>query len=347
MNIDQKLSLKLLEEIKEMKNSSNKTGTSLYKPNLTFKNIRFSNLPKALSKKLQKKIIKESLILGLREEYNHNEKMKEILTNYLNNVNKYKERVKKNKDDVQQNCDNLKQEFYDRFLIIENYEKQIKLLDEEKQEIIKTNTEIIEMKGQQTYDLQRQLNKVQEETNAQREVINDLNGKIAVLEEKKANLNNEFDEIVRQQDIGYKKMMEEYSILAQKCDFYQKEYNKFEKYPEELTKVTLNLFDNTRAKNILTEENLNIDLAEKKFVKDKLMSKLNYLHKQIDEFEEKQKEMKKKERLFGKSLNTFSNSKKGNKTQNTNTYMNTNYSTKSNKRAKTTSNSKKKKSFLE
>ena len=85
MNIDKKLSLKLLEEIKEMKNSSNKTGTSLYKPNLTFKNIRFSNLPKALSKKLQKKIIKESLILGLREEYNHNDYILFQLFNHLKN----------------------------------------------------------------------------------------------------------------------------------------------------------------------------------------------------------------------------------------------------------------------
>ena len=107
--------------------------------------------------------------------------------NLAENNNILKEQFNEGKNrklDAEQNCDNLKQEFYDRFLIIENYEKQIKLLDEEKQEIIKTNTEIIEMKGQQTYDLQRQLNKVQEETNAQREVINDLNGKIAVLEEK-------------------------------------------------------------------------------------------------------------------------------------------------------------------
>ena len=48
MNIDQKLSLKLLEEIKEMKNSSNKTGTILNKNNLIFKIIIFYNLIKNL-----------------------------------------------------------------------------------------------------------------------------------------------------------------------------------------------------------------------------------------------------------------------------------------------------------
>ena len=347
MSIDQKLSLKLLKEIKEYKNINNRFNTSLNRSNFKIKNIRFYDLPKTLSKNLKKKIVKESLILGLREEYNHNEKMKKKLTNYLSDINKLKEKVKKNKDEVQQNCEEIKQEFYDRFMIIENYEKEIKLLDEEKQEIIRTNTEIIEMKTQQTYDLKRQLKKVQEETNAQREVINDLNGKISALEEKKANLNNEFEEIVRQQEIDYKKMMEDYAILTQKCEYYEREYNKFDKYPEEMTKVNINLFDSTKAKNMLAEENLKIALAEKNFVRDKLMNNLNDLHKQIDAFEEKQKEIKKREKLYGKPLSTINNTKRQNKTlnTNTNTYMNTNYSTKSNKRPRTIS-IKKNKPFL-
>ena len=138
-------------------------------------------------------------------------------------------------------------------------------------------------------------------------------------------------------------------VLCKKADYYQKEYDSYNKYPEEIAKDDINLFDNTKTRDLLTEENLKIDLIEKNFVKDKLLNNLNALHKQIDEFEEKQKEMKKKERLFGKTLNlnTINQKSKINKTQNNITIMNTNYSTQSNKRAKTIPNKRKKKNFFE
>jgi hypothetical protein len=348
MSIDEKLSLKLLEELNEIKNSKNNMNIHIKKPSLSIRNIRFYELPKSLSKKLQKKIIKESLILGLREELNHNQKMKKIFTKYLTEVNKLKEKVKKNKDEVQQCCENLKKEFYDRFQIIDNFEKQINLLNEEKKEIIKTNTEILAMKAKQTTELKKQLNKVQNETNEQMKVINELDKKIEALETKKAGLDNEFAQIVKQQDDDCKKFQEELLVLIKKADYYQKEYDSYNKYPEEIAKDDINLFDYTKARDLLTEENLKIDLAEKNFVKDKLLNNLNALHKQIDEFEEKQKEMKKKERLFGKSLNlnTINQKSKVKKTQNNTTIMNTNYSTQSNKRAKTIPNQRKKKNFF-
>ena len=349
MSIDEKLTLKLLEEIDEIKNSNNNMNIHIKKPNLTLRNIRFYELPKSLSKKLQKKIIKESLILGLREELNHNIKMKKAFTKYLAEINKLKEKVKKNKDEVQQCCENLKKEFYDRFQIVDNYEKQINLLNEEKKEIIRTNTEILAMKAKQTTELKKQFNKVQNETNEQMNSIKELNKKIETLETKKAGLNNEFDKIVKQQDADCKKFKKELLVLIQKADYYQKEYDSYTKYPEEIAKDDINLFDNTKTKDLLTEENLKIDLVEKNFVKDKLLNNLNTLHQQIDAFEERQKEMEKKQRLYGKTLNSTTINKKSklNRTQNNNTtIMNTNYSTQSNRRAKTIPNKRKKKNFF-
>ena len=118
MSIDDKLSLKLLEEINEIKNSNNNMNIHIKKPSLSIRNIRFYELPKSLSKKLQKKIIKESLILGLREELNHNQKMKKLFTKYLTEVNKLREKVKKNKDKVQQFCENLKNNFMTDFKLL-------------------------------------------------------------------------------------------------------------------------------------------------------------------------------------------------------------------------------------
>ena len=56
--------------------------------------------------------------------------------------------------------------------------------ENEKKEIIRTNTEIIDMKCKTTETLKKQFNKIQEETNEQRTVIDELKDKILVLEEK-------------------------------------------------------------------------------------------------------------------------------------------------------------------
>ena len=67
------------------------------------KYIRFSKLPKTLSNNLTTKIIKESLILGLREEFNFHEKIKSTFENYLSEVTSLKLQVKKNKEEVELN----------------------------------------------------------------------------------------------------------------------------------------------------------------------------------------------------------------------------------------------------
>ena len=317
-------------------------------------NIRFYELPKTLSNKLGHKIIKEALILGLREEYNYNEKRKKTLLKYLKDVNILKEKVKKNKEDVEENCEKLKQEFYDKFKIIENYEKQINLLNEEKKEIIKTNNEIISMKNKITESLKKQFNKLQKEVEAQRLVIDELKGKILVLEEKKGNLDKEFEEILIEEEKKYKKLLEEFSLLSKKYEYYENEYNKFDKYPEEKIKELLNLFDNTKAKDLLTEENLKVELAEKNFVRDELINNVKNLNTQIFLFEEKLKEIKEKEKLYGKPLSSIDKkNRKNNKNKKTemninikiNSNFNTKFNTTSNRRTKTIPNSKKRRFF--
>ena len=130
MSKNDRLKLKFLKNNKNIKNKTLSTTPKGVK--LRLKYIRFSEKSKPLANKLGYKIIKEALILGLREELNHNEKMKETLYEYLDDINRLKERVKKNKEEVEDNCNKLKQEFNDRFVIIENFEKQIELLNEGK-----------------------------------------------------------------------------------------------------------------------------------------------------------------------------------------------------------------------
>ena len=196
------------------------------------KYIRFSKLPKTLSNKLSNKIIKESLILALREEYQYNEKMKNILENYLSEIIKIKSQVKKNKEEVESNCEKLKAEFQEKFVVVDNFEKRIVLLNEEKKEIIRTNEEIISLKYQQNDMLKKQFNKVQEDANKQMDEIKQLKIKINELTDIKSNINDELEKEQQNQEKLYKELIKEFKLLSRKCEYYQIEYDKFNMFPE-------------------------------------------------------------------------------------------------------------------
>ena len=213
---------------------------------------------------------------------------------------------------------------------------------------------IISMKNKITDSLKKQLNKLQKEVEAQRLVIDELKGKILVLEEKKSNLDKELEEILAEEEKKYEKLLEEFSLLSKKCEYYEIEYNKFDKYPEEKIKEDLNLYDNTKTNDLLTEENLKVELAEKNFVRDELINSVKNLNTQIFLFEEKLKEIKEKEKLYGKPLSAIDKKpRKNNKNKKTemniniktNSNINTKFNTTSNRRTKTIPNTKRRRFF--
>ena len=270
--------------------------------NLKQKYIRFSQLPKSLSNKLSTKIIKESLILALREEFQYNEKIKSTFEKYLNEITLLKSQVKKNKEEVEFNCEKLKAEFHEKFIVVNNYEKRIELLNEEKKEIIRTNEEIIRFKNEQRNLLQKQFDKVQEDTNKQLDEINQLKIKINELTDIKLNLNSELEKEQAIQEQKYQELLKLYAELSKKCEYYQIEYDKFDMLPQELTKKNINLFDDTLSNEILTEENLKIKLFEQKYIRDELITNKQNLKDKLIELEETQKELKRREEKFGKNL---------------------------------------------
>ena len=104
-------------------------------------NIYFlkENQDNSLLFKLKDKIAKETLILELRQELKYHIKFKALYKNLLKKITQLKEMVKENKEKIQKNTDILKETFVDRFNIIDNYEKTISLLNEEKKELNKSN----------------------------------------------------------------------------------------------------------------------------------------------------------------------------------------------------------------
>ena len=317
--------------------------------NLKKKYVRFSQLPKTLSNKLSTKIIKESLILALREEFQYNEKIKETFENYLNEVTLLKSQVKKNKEEVEFNCEKLKAEFQEKFVVVDNYEKRIELLNEEKKEIIRTNEEIIKLKNEQRNLLQKQFDKVQEDSNKQMDEITQLKIKINELTDINLNLNSELEKEQEIQEQKYQELIKQYLELSKKCEYYQIEYDKFDMLPHELIKKNINLFDDTLSKEILVEENLKIKLFEQKYIQDELITNKKNLKDKLTVLEETQNELKRREEKYGKNMfNEKSNIKSRQAKQNffktkfdntkTKLTFNRTYLSKNDKRMKTVEN---------
>ena len=333
---------------------SNLRFKSLLSPNnisinkLKQKYIRFSKLPKTLSNKLNNKIIKESLILNLREEYQYNETIKTTFKNFLSEIISLKLQVKKNKEEVESNCEKLKEEFKEKFIIVDNFEKRIELLNEEKKEIMRTNEEIINLKNEQNALLRKQFDKVQEDNNKQMEEIQQLKIRINELTDIKENLISELEKEQAEKEKHYKELIKEFLLLSKKCEYYQIEYDKFDMFPEELIKKNINLYDNTYSNDLITEENLKIKLSEKNSIKDELINNKQIIKEKMDKLEEEKIELERREKKFGKNLdvrNLLKSKKKGNKTLSIKTKyfgMSSNFATtqknQDNKRLKTMEN---------
>jgi len=274
--------------------------------------------------------------------------MKLTLEDYLSRIIALKLQVKKNKEEVESNCDKLKLEFQEKFVVVDNFEKRIELLNEEKKEIIKTNEEIIKLKMEQNNLLKKQFNKVQEDANQQMEEIKKLKVKINELTDIKLNLNSELEKEQEIEEEKYKELIKEFVLLTKKFEYYQIEYDKFDMFPQELIKKNINLYDNTLTNEILTEENLKIKLYEQNFIRDELINNKQIIKEKVDKLEEEQNELKRREEKYGKNLdvnqimrnkkNTNKNLKINTKNIKTRPNYDQTLTTKSNKRMKTVEN---------
>ena len=249
----------------------------------------------SLTFKLKKKINKESLILELREELKYHIKFNFIYKSLLSKAVQLKESVKANKEQIEVNTNALKETFKDRFDIIDNYEKTIKLLDLEKKELISSNTEIIKIKENTNKKLMGQFSKIQDQNNEQRKKIDNLSKDITLLEYKRCHANDELENQLVFDEKNYEKHLRLYKSLKRKYEYLIEEYNTFMKSGNEITKIEVKLFDDTNAKNSIIEENLDIELNEQRIRKQNLMDNINDIKKKIKFMEEKQKEEQLKE----------------------------------------------------
>lgn len=274
-----------------VRNRSNFSTISL-KTNSNKKTLKREN---SLTYQLRNKINKESLIMELRQELKYHIKFNFIYKSLLKKIIQLKEVVKENKIQVEENTNALKETFKDRFDIIDNYEKTIKLLDLEKKELIRSSTEIIKMRENTQKKLLKQFSEIQEQNNEQRIKIDGLAKNITLLEYKKSHINDELQNKLDFDEKNYEKNLRLYKSLMRKYEYFLEEYNTYMKSGNEITKIDVKLNDYTNAKYTLKEEDLDIELNEQILRKENLIDNINDLKSKIKFLEEKQKEEKLKE----------------------------------------------------
>ena len=103
-----------------------------------------------------------------------------------------------------------------------------------------------------------------------------------VQEELQSKLNKE--------EIKYDDHLKEYKTLINKYEYFLEEYNSYDKTGNEIAKEEVKLFDNTKVKNMLIEEDLNIKLNEKLLKRNNLMNKKNNIQNGINMLKEKIRE---------------------------------------------------------
>lgn len=266
--------------------STTSIGTS-YKKSFTIKKNENS-----LSDKLKDNITKERLILELRQELKYHMKFNSIYKNLLKNVIHLKEIVKENRDKVKHNMDVFIDTFRDRYDLIKQYEKTIISLKEEKDEIIKANTDILRIKEKTNEKLLKEFSEIQSKNSEQKEKIDSLISNIKDLEYKKSNINEELQEKIKVEQKNYEEQLNLYNSLFKRYDYFMEEYNSFLKTGDEITKIDVKLNDDTNAKNSIIKEDLEVKLKDKMIEKSFLISNINKLKLQIKLIEHKQKEEK-------------------------------------------------------
>ena len=277
-----------IRSIKRNRNSLSSTtmGTTFKK---SFKDKHLEN---SLSYKLKDKITKERLILELRQELKYHIKFNSIYKSFLKKIIHLKEIVKDNRDKVQQNTDLLKETFKVQYNMILNYEKDIISLGIKKQKIIETYEDLLKLKENKNKELLQRFSEIGEKNNKQKEKLDSLTFKVLDLEYKKSNLNVELKAQFETEQKNYEEKLKAYKALLCRHEYFLDEYNSFLKTADEMTKIDVKLFDDTKTRTILIKEDLDIKLNEKLLQKSYLMSNINKLKSKIKMIKEQEKEKK-------------------------------------------------------
>ena len=265
------------------------------KPNLklTIKNVFFSpaSSPKSSSSlKHNVSLImntcglieKENLYLTTKKEYRHVTQLNRLYTSYLTEMKKLTAAWYTNQKKADEMLSKLKSKFREYSVIVDDYDKQLKLFNYEKVNIVQSHEGVLRDRKELQTKINKQLEEVTAKTDKQNKTIETLLTKIKQLKVFKEKECKRLEQCERSDRLRVEKLRREYDILKLKLQKYSEETN----YEH---KNTLMLHDENLSQVMITRENKDIQLREGKMRNEMLNAKYHAMYMKVCETQTKRR----------------------------------------------------------
>ena len=223
-------------------------------------------LGKEVVNKLDNKIKKEKLILQLRKDCKYYEEEEKNKIKNLKEITLSKENCEKNNIIAQDFYKNIKKHLGEFGKVIDDFEKKIEEINQEKNDIYYSSYSILEKKIDEKNLLEKKNEEINSKIQNQLAIIDDLNKRFENFKVQKENEEKVFIEQETKDVDKYNKLFKRYRELLTKYNIYEKEENEndddeFAKsrkiYEDNLAKEDLRVkLEEAKQKNINLKKNL-------------------------------------------------------------------------------------------
>ena len=302
----------------QVKRDENKLKDLIIELLQTKKNIKKS---KNLLNQVHTVINKESIILQLRNEFNYIQKLNINYNKYLDTIKNLVKEITNNKNEIETLSHILREEYCDDIVIIEKYEKKIKMISMNTDDAKEINESIIKNKNNETKKWNSKLCEIESKISLNNKEIEKQNKIIKSYENK---LQNEKKEFLKKE----KEQLNRINKLKQKFNYYEKQIKIIEdkiKVYEQNNPIQkeVEIENEDIANSLLKKEDKECELNEKRILNEHLHYNIKTISGEISKLTLKLKIL---------NENTNSNTNTNNNTSNTTFIINhTNDSKMSNK----------------
>lgn len=237
--------------------------------------------------KLNEKIRKENLILSLRKDKLYYEKYLREKEESRDNLKNLLIETEHNKNDAISYCEAVKRSLKDFVAKVDDYERQIAKLKEERANIIRSSEAIIAKKRKEREELQRELDTVDEKIKVEQSKIDELNKKINDLNGIKEKEKKDYLVVQKEDQDKFNKLMTKYKGILNK-------FNAYEKDDAKKTKQKEDYHDRVSVMNNVNKEDLDIQLNEAKIKNELLEQEMEALTQKINKINQDKEEREKK-----------------------------------------------------
>ena len=279
----------------QVKKDENKLKDLIIELLQTKKNIKKS---KNLLNQVHTVINKESIILQLRNEFNYIQKLNINYNKYLDTLKNLVKEITNNKNEIETLSHILREEYSDDIVIIDKYEKKIKMISMNTDEAKEINESIIKNKNNETKKWNSKLCEIESKISLNNKEIEKQNKIIKSYENK---LQNEKKEFLKKE----KEQLNRINKLKQKFNYYEKQIKIIEdkiKVYEQNNPIQkeVEIENEDIANSLLKKEDKECELNEKRILNEHLHYNIKTISGEISKLTLKLK-------LFNENSNSNTN----------------------------------------